>query len=57
MLGGMITAKNKKDRERTQQNFAKLVLQGKYTTYKSALIILGLDSQKRKKEKVDLGRC
>ena len=26
MLGGMITAKNKKDCERTQQNFAKLVI-------------------------------
>ena len=33
VLGGMITAKNKKDLECTQQNFAKFVLKGKYTTY------------------------
>ena len=54
VLGGMITAKNKKDLERTQHNFAKFVLQGKYTTYKSALISLGLDSLEERRKKLTL---
>ena len=54
VLGGMITTKNKKDLERTQQNFAKFVLQGKYTTYKSALISSGHDSLEERRKKLTL---
>ena len=54
VLGGMITAKNKKDLERTQQNFAKFVLQGKYTTYNSALISSGHDSLEEGRKKLTL---
>ena len=35
---GSLTVENKDDLERTQKSFAKLVLQDKYSTYKSALI-------------------
>ena len=49
--GGMITSENKKDLERTQKNFAKLVLQEKYSTYKSALLSLGLESLETRRKK------
>ena len=48
----MITAKNKKDLERTQQNFAKLVFYGKYATYQTALINLGLYYLKERRKKL-----
>ena len=41
-VGGMITSTNKKDLERTQKNFCKLVLQENYKLYKNALYILCL---------------
>ena len=50
--GGMITSENKKDLERTQKNFEKLVLQEKYTSYKSALLSLGLDSLETRRKKL-----
>ena len=50
--GGMITLENKKDLERTQKNFEKLVLQEKYTSYKSALLSLGLDSLETRRKKL-----
>ena len=52
--GGMITSENKKDLERTQKNFAKLVLQEKYSTYKSALLSLGLESLETRRKKLTL---
>ena len=51
VLGGMITKKNLKDLERTQQNFAKFVFQGKYTTYKIAFISSGHDSLEERRKK------
>ena len=50
----MITTKNKKDLERTQQNFAKFFLQGKYTTYKCALISSGHDFLEERRKKLTL---
>ena len=54
VLGRMITTKNKKDLERTQQNFPKFVLQGKYTTYKSALFSSGHNSLEERRKKLTL---
>ena len=52
--GGMITAENQKDLERTQKNFTKLALQDKFTTYKSALVSLGLESLEKRRQKLTL---
>ena len=52
--GGMITAENRKDLERTQKNFTKLALQDKFTTYKSALVSLGLESLEKRRQKLTL---
>ena len=45
-------SKKKKDLERTQQNFAKFFLQGKYTTYENALISSGHDSLEERRKKL-----
>ena len=48
--GGMITSENRKDLERTQKNFCKLVLQDNYKTYQNSLDILCLETlEKRRK--------
>ena len=53
-MGSMITDENRKDLERTQKNFTKLVLQEKFTTYKSALDSLGLKSLEERRQKLTL---
>ena len=52
--GGMITAENRKDLEQTQKSFTKLVLQENYTTYKSALVSLDLESLEKRRQKLPL---
>ena len=52
--GGMITTENKKDLERTQKNFCKLVLQESYTTYKNALISLCLETLEKRRKTLTL---
>ena len=54
--GGMITAKNRKDLEGTHTNFIKLALQKNYTTYKSDLFSLNLESLE-KEAKVNFEIC
>ena len=52
--GGMITDENRKDLERTQKNFTKLVLQENFTTYRNALTSLGLKSLEERRKKLTL---
>ena len=52
--GGMITNENRKDLERTQKNFTKLALQENFTTYKNALLSLGLESLEKRRKKLIL---
>ena len=52
--GSMITAESRKDLECTQKNFTKLVLQEKFTSYKSALDSLGLKSLEERRQKLTL---
>ena len=52
--GGMITDENRKDLERTQKNFTKLALQENFTTYKNALLSLGLESLEKRRKKLIL---
>ena len=51
---GSLTVENKDDLERTQKSFAKLVLQDKYSTYKSALIRLNLISLEDRRKMLSL---
>ena len=50
--GTSITQQNIEDLERTQKCFAKLVLQEKYSDYKSALIQLNLETLSERREKL-----
>ena len=50
----MITNENRKDLERTQKNFTKLALQENFTTYKNALLSLGLESLEKRRKKLIL---
>ena len=50
----MITAFNRKDLVKTQKNFTKLALQENYTTYKSALVSLDLESLEKRRQKLTL---
>ena len=47
-----LTLENKRDLERTQKTFAKLVLQEKYKTYNEALLNLGLQNFELKRKRL-----
>ena len=51
---GGLTNKNRKDLERTQKSFTKLILKNKFTTYEQALISLNLSTLESRRDQLCL---
>ena len=51
---GGLTNKNRKDLERTQKSFTKLVLKNRFTTYEQALISLNLSTLESRRDQLSL---
>ena len=51
---GGLTNKNRKDLERTQKSFTKLILKNKFTTYEQALISLNLSTLETRRDQLCL---
>ena len=52
--GTSLTVENKRDLERTQKTFCKLVLEEDYCTYDKALVTLGLQTLTERRQKLTL---